>query len=87
MIFFFAQRKGQIFIVIIFDLQSSIEEWRTVFWISFGIFIVTTVIYSIWASGEIQPWNEPRQCKSSEFGNAEYNNGNDKKQINLNTTH
>lgn len=68
-------------------MQSSLEEWRIVFWISFGIFIVTTVIYSIWASGEVQPWNEPRDGKSSEIGNVEYNSGNDTKQINLNTRH
>lgn len=29
------------------------------FWISFGIFVVTTVVYVIWASGEVQPWNYP----------------------------
>lgn len=28
------------------------------------IFIVTTVIYSIWASGETQPWNFPREMDS-----------------------
>lgn len=28
------------------------------FWVSFGIFMVTTVIYTLWASGEIQPWND-----------------------------
>lgn len=29
------------------------------FWISFAIFMVTTVIYVLWASGEVQPWNNP----------------------------
>lgn len=29
------------------------------FWISFGIFVSTTVVYVIWASGEVQPWNYP----------------------------
>lgn len=52
--------------------HSSLEEWRFVFWVTFGIFVVTTVIYSIWASGEVQPWNNgSRQCQSSEFGNTE----------------
>lgn len=80
------ERRKNLYIYF-FNLQSSLEEWRVVFWISFAIFVVTTFIYSIWASGEVQPWNEPRECKSSECGNAEYNNGNDKKQINLNTKH
>lgn len=26
---------------------------------TFIIFAVTTVSYSIWASGEVQPWNDP----------------------------
>lgn len=34
-------------------------EWRVVFWISFVIFMVTTVVYVLWASGEVQPWNNP----------------------------
>lgn len=42
-----------------FVIQSSLREWRAVFWISFGIFIVTTVVYVLWASGEVQPWNYP----------------------------
>lgn len=27
------------------------------FWIAFVVFNVTNVVYVIWASGEIQPWN------------------------------
>lgn len=27
------------------------------FWITFGVAMIRTVIYSIWASAEIQPWN------------------------------
>lgn len=56
--------------------NSSLEEWRFVFWVTFVIFVVTTVVYSIWASGEVQPWNFPKdkECKSSEFGNAADNN-------------
>lgn len=40
-------------------------EWRAVFWISFGIFVVTTVVYVIWASGEVQPWNSGYPQQSS----------------------
>lgn len=35
------------------------NEWRTVFWVTFGVFVITTIVYLIWASGELQPWNEP----------------------------
>lgn len=29
------------------------------FWVTFVIFIVTTISYTLWASAEIQPWNDP----------------------------
>lgn len=32
------------------------------FWISFAIFVSTTVVYVLWASGEVQPWNYPPAC-------------------------
>lgn len=48
--------------------QSTILEWRIVFWISFVIFLVTTVVYTIWASGEVQPWNYPKEIPSEEHG-------------------
>ncbi|XP_031628445.1 putative inorganic phosphate cotransporter [Contarinia nasturtii] len=44
--------------------NSSLTEWRIVFWITFVIFGVTTIIYSIWASAEVQPWNTPKEIKS-----------------------
>lgn len=60
----------------LFHLQSALEEWRFVFWVTFGIFLITTVIYSIWASGEVQPWNFPQECRSSEFGHKMTENNN-----------
>lgn len=41
--------------------QSSLDEWRFVFWFTFGLTIVRTVIYLIWGSAEIQPWNDPKK--------------------------
>ncbi|XP_065338059.1 putative inorganic phosphate cotransporter, partial [Cloeon dipterum] len=32
-------------------------QWRTVFWIVFGVMNVTNLIYVLTASGEVQPWN------------------------------
>lgn len=37
--------------------QSLLSEWRVVFWITFAIFVFTTIVYLFFASGEIQPWN------------------------------
>jgi MFS transporter, ACS family, solute carrier family 17 (sodium-dependent inorganic phosphate cotransporter), other len=45
--------------------NTSLYEWRTVFWIAFGVFNVTNVVYIIWASGEIQDFNDPELLKKS----------------------
>lgn len=38
--------------------DSTVGQWRIVFWIAFVIFNVTNIVYIIWASGEVQPWND-----------------------------
>lgn len=45
--------------------NSSVNEWRSVFWITFGIFFVTSIVYILWASGEVQPWNTPHLMNKS----------------------
>lgn len=44
-------------------LQHSLEQWRTVFWIAFGVFMVTNVIYVIFGSADEQAWNDPTGTK------------------------
>lgn len=44
--------------------DQSVNSWRIVFWIAFGVFNVTNVVYIIWASGEVQPWNDGYQVKN-----------------------
>lgn len=31
------------------------------FWITFGLFVITTILFDIYASGDIQPWNDLSQ--------------------------
>lgn len=38
--------------------QSSLEEWRFVFWITLGFTLLRTIIYIVLGSAEIQPWNQ-----------------------------
>lgn len=40
-------------------IQSYLTEWRIVFWITFVLFVVTTILYDMFASGDTQPWNDP----------------------------
>ncbi|XP_030383667.1 putative inorganic phosphate cotransporter [Scaptodrosophila lebanonensis] len=37
--------------------NATLLEWRTVFWVAFAVLFVTAIIYCIWASGEVQPFN------------------------------
>lgn len=53
------------FLVGILTTNRSLYEWRIVFWIAFGVFNVTNIVYVIWASGEIQPFNDPDFQKKS----------------------
>lgn len=46
------------------------NEWRLVFWMTFAVFVVTTIVYVIWASGEVQPWNEPENVRMVENGDS-----------------
>ena len=56
-------------------------QWRMVFWVAFAVFMVTTVVYSLWASGETQPWNEPhlmyKENRSVENGAFEHDENDD----------
>ncbi|XP_030379363.1 vesicular glutamate transporter 2.2 isoform X2 [Scaptodrosophila lebanonensis] len=40
--------------------ETSIEQWRTVFIIASIIGGATYVVYQIFATAEVQPWNAPR---------------------------
>jgi ACS family sodium-dependent inorganic phosphate cotransporter len=44
--------------------NRTILEWRNVFYISCGCLVVTNIIYVIWGSAKIQPWDDPLYTKS-----------------------
>ncbi|XP_055382761.1 putative inorganic phosphate cotransporter [Condylostylus longicornis] len=39
--------------------NATREEWQIVFWLTMAVRGFCSIIYGIWGSGEIQPWNEP----------------------------
>lgn len=39
--------------------NSSLQEWRFVFFITFALTIARTVFYLIWGSAKVQSWNDP----------------------------
>lgn len=46
--------------------QSLLTEWRMVFWITFGVHISQAVIFLVWGSGRVQPWNSMDVKKDKE---------------------
>ncbi|XP_055545171.1 sialin-like [Wyeomyia smithii] len=44
----------------LFTPNQTIEEWRFVFWLSFWILNITNIIFVLFASGKIQPWNDQK---------------------------
>ncbi|XP_064107396.1 sialin-like isoform X2 [Macrobrachium nipponense] len=44
------------------DGQQTLEQWRKVFWICVPMYIVMHIVFFIFVSGDVQPWNfAPRQ--------------------------
>lgn len=59
--------------------NRTLQEWRTVFYISCAFLVVTNIIYVVFSSGKTQPWNDPAFNKPIEDGNVEEKK--DEKQI------
>lgn len=49
--------RGRVSNTSFFVLQHTLLQWRTVFWITVGVNLVTIVIFVWGGSGEVQPWN------------------------------
>lgn len=61
----------------IFHFQTE-DEWKIVFYISAGIYLIGCVIYWFWASGEVQPWaiqtpNPPSRAQNNVISDIEKN--------------
>ncbi|KAI4456291.1 solute carrier family 17 [Holotrichia oblita] len=42
--------------------ETNSSEWRIVFFIASAVYVVSDVFYSIFGSGEVQPWNAPQNA-------------------------
>ncbi|XP_060803410.1 uncharacterized protein LOC106133662 [Amyelois transitella] len=48
--------------------QTQASEWRKVFFISIALYFFCNLFYIIFISGDLQPWNEPKQKSDEEDG-------------------
>lgn len=46
--------------------QDTIEEWSIIFIIAAVAYIVPALIFIVFGSGDVQPWNEPNKNKNGE---------------------
>ena len=60
------ERVNENFHFSLFETQSTIEEWKYVFWIGAAAYIVPAVIFVFLGSGEVQKWNEPKKKDDDE---------------------
>ncbi|KAM3965643.1 major facilitator superfamily transporter 3 [Aphomia sociella] len=47
-----------IFVGVLTQKNQTISSWRIIFFVTIGLYIVEIVTYTIWGSGEEQPWNK-----------------------------
>ncbi|XP_066253902.1 sialin [Euwallacea similis] len=46
--------------------DPSITSWRIIFWITVTLFAIEFIVYTIFGSGEEQPWNNPNATAEAE---------------------
>lgn len=39
--------------------QQSYHTWQLIFWILAGTYISAALVFAVFGSGEMQPWNNP----------------------------
>lgn len=61
---------GAPYVVGILAPNQTLSEWRLVFWMICCICILTNLVFVLYASGEVQEWNNPdfeRKKKTDEL--------------------
>lgn len=51
-----------------FYLQKDPNQWKVIFYMTASIYVLASVIFIIFGSGEVQPWND----EETEKGKVKY---------------
>ncbi|XP_015113575.1 putative inorganic phosphate cotransporter isoform X2 [Diachasma alloeum] len=62
--------------------DSTNDQWRLVFWIVLGVFLVTNAIFVVYASGDVQFWNDPEFLMNLKNGGKDSRREKEKEQYN-----
>lgn len=46
------------FVCLFFPFQQNIGAWRVIFFVTIALFTIEFLVYTIFGSGEEQPWNK-----------------------------
>lgn len=51
--------------------RNGIEEWRVMFWLSAGVFTSATILFWLFGSAQIQPWNDSNHAVPTDINEEE----------------
>ncbi|XP_059057794.1 sialin [Achroia grisella] len=54
-----------IFVGALTQKNQTISSWRTIFYVTIALYIIEIVVYTLWGSGEEQPWNKVQERSDS----------------------
>lgn len=57
--------------MVIYFLQKNVTQWNIVFYLSAAIYILGNLIFIIFGSTEIQPWNNPKTANPQKQSDKE----------------
>lgn len=59
-------------------LQNTIADWSYVFLIGSVVYIVPAIVFMLFGSAQVQPWNDPEMMVANDNNNKGGNNAPDK---------
>lgn len=48
-----------------FSLQESVSQWRVIFFLTAGIYVIGALAFVLFGSVKVQPWNDPTMHKNN----------------------
>ncbi|XP_052743563.1 sialin [Bicyclus anynana] len=55
-----------IFVGVLTHGNQTISAWRVIFFVTIGLYLIEIVVYTLFGSGEQQPWNQVQQTKEDQ---------------------
>ncbi|XP_013180262.1 PREDICTED: sialin [Papilio xuthus] len=55
-----------IFVGVLTHGNQTISAWRIIFFVTIGLYIIEIIVYTLFGSGEQQPWNNPPENQDEE---------------------